>query len=685
MNEIASTYRDTWGVEHTVPLATIERFRAVLDAGDRAASALEPIVMFHEGRPQRVPVVLNDRDDRSYTLMMEDGARHVGTAEIVDGTFTAPVVLPLGYHRLTLADSTTTLAVVPERGHLARGCNDGERGVWGVAVQLYALRSSTDWGIGDFTGLRSLVEIAKAAGASAVGLNPLHALPIDEPDAASPYSPASRLFLNDLYIDVMAIDDVAKSSEARNAIAAPAFAAELARLRAEPYVDYASVARAKRTILDVGYRAFRAANLDVSEPTVEGAKYRTWLAAKGQTLEDFATYEALREHFSGDHRGGWREWPEAYHDPRSDTVAAFRDMHRKPIEYHAWVQWHAERQFSAASDAARSMAVGLYRDVAVGADGSSADVWLDRGAYILDASVGAPPDELNTQGQDWGLPPIDPGALRERAYAPFVELLRANMQGAGALRIDHAMSLMRLFWIPRGEPAASGAYIAYPFDEMLGILALESRRAQCMVIGEDLGTVPPGFRERMAATGVLSYRLLFFEREFGGAFFPPERYPALALVTGGTHDLATIAGYATARDIDARAKLGMTKIPGEAQPDYDERLRDRATLLEALVTVGTLAPHAAQALPYRRDGEARTDAFDPLVLAAYRFLARTPGALVMVSLDDALGELDQVNLPGTSFQYPNWRRKLGCEIERLAGDRRFTELASMLREEGRSA
>ncbi len=684
---IDATYSDTWGTQHVVPPATLERFVELFERHVAEKNpVLEPVHVWRDGEPQPLGVTLEA--PQAFICTREDGSREEGTLSPADAGerngLALPFLLPLGYHRLELAGAVSTLIVVPAHCFLSDPCADGGR-VWGISLQLYALRSRRNWGIGDFTDLREVIRIAREAGAASVGLNPLHALHVDNPEAASPYSPTSRLFLNPLYIDVEALGGVSESSEIQSVLREPAFGKELERLRALDHVGYTGVAAVKQRIFGLAYEAFRERELAASWPSPQAVAFRDWLREGGTTLEDFATYEALREHFAHEHPGGWTAWPSELHDPRGDAVARFRNERRERIEYHAWLQWHADAQFAACCQAASSMGVGVYRDLAVGADLTSADVWLDRGSYVIDTSVGAPPDELNRQGQDWGLPPIDPFALRERGYAAFAQLLRANMRGAGALRIDHAMSLMRLFWIPRGSSPRTGTYIHYPFEEMLGILALESTRARCMVIGEDLGTVPAGFRERMEDARVLSYRLLFFEREWSGAFRTPERYPVLALVTAGTHDLATLGGYASSRDIDLRASLRLTRSPDDPGADYHDREGERRALFDLLVASGALAEETAAALPERSDGEARTGAYEPLVLAAYRFLARTPGCFEMIPLDDILGELDQINLPGTWNEYPNWRRKLGCEIERLSGDNRLSSIAEMLRAEGRSS
>jgi 4-alpha-glucanotransferase len=307
------------------------------------------------------------------------------------------------------------------------------------------------------------------------------------------------------------------------------------------------------------------------------------------------------------------------------------------------------------------MSVGLYRDLAIGADGAGAEIWANPEVVVARARVGAPPDEFNPIGQDWALPPFHPQALRAEAYRSFVELLRANMRHAGGLRIDHVMALQHLYWIPTGCPAGEGAYVAYPFDDLLGILALESERHRCLVVGEDLGTVPPGFRERMAEAGVLSYRILFFEAHGDGRLAAPDEYPLAALATIGSHDLATLRGWWEGHDIELKERLGIYPSPEAALGQWQRRTMERGRFVEALRAAGL-------SLPMNIDAGSPWN--DVLITAAHGFLARSNAAIAMVQLDDLAGNLDQVNLPGTVDLYPNWRRKVDLTLEELANDTR---------------
>jgi len=508
------------------------------------------------------------------------------------------------------------------------------------------------------------------AGAGAIGLNPLHALFLDEPERASPYSPSSRLFLNALYLDVEAIDDFRDCDEAQALVRSADFQRRLRGLRDAPLVDYAGVAACKRPVLELLFGSFSRRHLDRAGDA-RGESFRAFRRDRGPPLRRQAAFEALRETLSRDDapRRYWRRWPAEYRDPTSGAVAAFVDANRPLVEFFEYLQWQADLQLGRCAAAARAaaMPIGLYRDLAVGADDGGGDSWASQAMLAGGVVVGAPPDQWNINGQKWGFPPFDPAALRERGYAPLIEVLRANMRHAGALRIDHILGFMRLFWIPANAPAADGAYVRYRFDEIVGILALESVRNRCLVIGEDLGTVPEGFRAALQDSGILSYRLLYFEQEPDGAFRAPSAYPTDALVAVGTHDLATLPAYWTGQDIVLRSRLGI--YPSAEMSEADVRLRETQR--------GNLA--AALRREARLPGEAVPEAAP--VEAAYRYLARTPARLLMVHFEDALGQTDQINVPATQDEYPNWRHKLSANLDAVFADDRVQRLAAALNAE----
>jgi 4-alpha-glucanotransferase len=438
--------------------------------------------------------------------------------------------------------------------------------------------------------------------------------------------------------------------------------------REQRLVDYVKVTELKLKVLEM---LFEEACTDSSSD-----RWQSFLSFReelGDVLERNCLFLALREYFAAQDRAqaDWHRWPEEYRDPASPAVTEFAHTHKDRLDFLAWLQWIADSQLADAASAAagHGMAVGLYRDLAVGADRAGAETWVNAKAVVSTAQVGAPPDIYNPAGQDWGLPPFHPKALREEAYRSFIELLRANMRHAGGLRIDHVMALQHLYWVPQGEKPSSGAYIAYPMDEMIGILALESHRQRCLVVGEDLGTVPEGFRERMAAANVLSYRVLFFEQDSKtGVFVQPDDYPKLALAVVGSHDLPTLRGWWERRDIALKESLGLYPEPEEAGRQQDARERDHAQFLRAL--------HDQKLLP----GEEKPEVLD-LARAAHAFLARTPCMLAMAQIDDLTDEADPVNVPATSHEHPNWRRRLSMTLEELTEDVHFIELADIFRQE----
>ncbi|MFL6796123.1 MAG: 4-alpha-glucanotransferase [Xanthobacteraceae bacterium] len=577
--------------------------------------------------------------------------------------------IPLGYHRLTIEPGEGSMAVVvsPRRCFLPPDLAAGQR-IWGLAAQLYLLRSQANWGIGDFADLDSLVEIAAARGADVVGLNPLHALFPDDPEHASPYSPASRLLLNVLNIDVAAAADLSGSREAQELIRSDPFRQRLAAAREQPLVDYSGVTALKMQVLQLLFAAFAT---HANEPSRR--EFERYRREGGPVLERNCLFLALRGHFAAEDpsHADWHRWPQPYRDPSSPAVAKFAAEHRQRLAFFVWLQWLADAQLGQAAETARQrgMRIGLYRDLAVGADRSGAETWANAAAVVSGAQVGAPPDIFNPAGQDWGLPPLHPLALREEAYASFVQLVRANMRHAGGLRIDHVMGLQHLYWVPLGAKPSAGAYVRYPMDDLIGILALESHRHRCIVVGEDLGTVPEGFRERMAAANILSYRVLFFEQSASdGEFLPPGEYPVLALAVAGSHDLPTLRGWWEERDVDIKEELGLYPDRTEGTQQRESRKDERAKLLAALRREQLLPPGAEPDIP-------------TLARAVHSYLARTPALLAIAQIDDLTDEADPVNVPATSDEHPNWRRRLSMTLSELSKRPRFIDIAAIFEAE----
>ncbi|OHC78332.1 MAG: 4-alpha-glucanotransferase, partial [Rhodospirillales bacterium RIFCSPLOWO2_12_FULL_58_28] len=625
---------------------------------------LEPVVIMRSGSVFAAPLTLPQdlwQGEVRWRVAAEDGSVVEGRFHPVDQTpsdmrdvnggtmarFSLPLPADLGqgYHRLFISagdsKAETVLIIAPPKAYAPSWLEEGRR-LWGIACHLYSLRSESNWGIGDFTDLAELSRITAVLGGTSVGVNPLHALFSMHPDHASPYSPSSRRFLNPLYIDAIAASEFQDCPEVRALVATPGFAEHLGKVRAADYVDYSAVSAGKLMMLERMYELFAERN-----PPVRSA-FDDFVNEGGTALHHFVLFQALHEHFHG---RPWSEWPHAYSSPDADGAQAFAVANAHRLEFHAYLQWLADEQLAAAACAGEGMEVGLYADLAIGTDQNGADAWSDSGSIVHGARFGAPPDAFNAQGQDWGMPPFHPHNLREEAYEPFIQILRANMRHAGALRVDHVMGLMRLYWIPPGEKADSGAYVRYPFDDLLAILALESVRNKCLVIGEDLGTVPDGFRERMAKEGALSYRVLRFERYPDGLFKRSEVYPALSVTTSATHDLPTIKGYWLGRDLEQKRRLNLYSSQESQEGDFEARAKDRILLAAAL--------NDHDLLPSDFPGEdiSEQDAARQLIVAMERFLARSPSLLLKINLDDLLEETDQINLPGTVAEYPNWRRK----------------------------
>ena len=662
---------------------------ATLDALDRAdwLAPLPPVqVVRADADPPAVDLILPaDIGTVHWRLAREDGANHAGDIAFsqlawlggkqLDGRdlerrrFTLDGLrLPWGYHRLTICPGggAMTLVITPAECWLPDVLLKGGR-LWGIAAQLYLLRSADNWGIGDYSDLRRLVELAADRGAAIIGLNPLHAMFLDDPGYASPYSPASRLLLNILNIDVMAIPELRNCPEARKLITSPGFQRRLRACRTAQLVDYEAVTDLKLSAMETLFEACHPA-----PETARGRAFAAFRRDGGTALEQNCLFLALREHFTRNtpEWSDWHQWPAAWRRPNSPAVSRFKADNQRRVDFLAWAQWIADTQLAAAKAAAakRGMTVGLYRDLAIGADHSGAETWTNPGAVVSGAHVGAPPDILNTAGQDWGLPPFHPRAVRQESYRSFVELIRSNMRHAGGLRIDHVMGLRRLWWVPAGKSPTEGGFVQYPMEDLIGILALESHRHRCLVVGEDLGTVPEGFRERMADANILSYRVLFFEQEAAtGAFRPPRDYPRRALAVVGNHDLPTLRGWWQSRDLELKRRLGLFADPAHGKAQSRQRERDRAELLTALRRERLLSPDEVP------DAEA-------LARMVHEYFARGPSMLAMAQIDDLAGEVDPVNVPTTTIEHANWRRRLSATLEQLAGSSLFNAVTKMFSE-----
>ena len=523
-----------------------------------------------------------------------------------------------------------------------QGGDETPRRFWVLAVQLYAVRSRRNWGHGDFTDLAGLIELAGDLGAAGIGLNPIHAL-FDEWAEASPYSPNSRLFLNPRYIDVEAVPEFP-------GLRAVGMAEEVEALRQPDLIDYAGVVAAKTRALRVAFDVFRR-NAD---PTRQG-EFENFRRERGSTLTQFACFEHLRRKF----KRPWWEWPQEWRRPDGEAVERLRSV-EDDVVFYEFIQWIAHEQLTRCLERvrARRLPIGLYLDVAVGVRAEGFDGWSDQDSMLASVEVGAPPDMLNTAGQKWGLVGFNPVALARQACEPFRRVLRASMRYAGAIRLDHVMGLARLFLIPSGMKADQGALCPLSVRGAACRDRAGERRQQCIVIGEDLGTVPANFRETLADWGLWSYQVMLFERVAGGAFRAPEDYRENALATFATHDMPTFLGWCERRDLAVKRELAID--PGETD---DERSAALAALRDAL---------GGRGLP----------SLD--FLSVLKYLAAARSRLLVVTLEDALGITEQVNLPGTIDEHPNWRGRPAVALDDLKRGSSLTAVAEIMTAAGRS-
>jgi 4-alpha-glucanotransferase len=598
-------------------------------------------VVVRSGRPSRTELPATARLPVLWKIVSGSGV--IAEGESSDHAIDWPRDLPPGVYRLQVSDAASTedvpLISAPERafgGEFDR--------CWLLAAQLYGVRSARNWGMGDFTDLANLIELADQLGADGVGLNPLHALFDDRPGDCSPYSPNSRLFLNALYIDVEKLPEFQPDAEASEA---------LARFRASDVVEDVGVAGLKWRALRRAYAAVKTG----AKPARQ-QDFDTFRAERGTLLSRFACFEALRHKFGKP----WWEWPQEWRQPDDSRCAALRQGEdADEIEFVEFVQWTADRQLGAAADRAKQLGlkVGLYLDVAVGVQADGFDAWNEQVAISRHLGVGAPPDPLNTAGQTWGLAGFNAAGLEQQSFAPYRDMLRASMRHAGAIRLDHVLGLKRLYLVPQGFSARDGVYVQMPFEALLAVTAQESVANRCVVIGEDLGTVPEGFRDQIADWGIWSYLVMMFERDDAGSFRNIDHYLTNALVTFNTHDLSTYAGWRSFGDLKLKRSLGID--PGESD---DARWHALAMLDEVL----------------RHHAIDRNDLY-----SVANFLARTKSRLLAVSLEDLLGVVDQPNIPGTINEHPNWRRRLPVRIEEMTSTVDVAALKAATHERSRAA
>jgi 4-alpha-glucanotransferase len=651
---IAVEWHDYASHPHVVSPDSLRRILAALGLpastrGDLAASRrllakratladLPPLITATAGRPTRLD--LGASEPLPAKLVPERGPPRDLTLSPARGRLRIPAVAESGYHRLQIGEREVVLAVAPAQCRTIDDVVPDGR-LWSIAAQVYALCSTGDAGIGDAAGVAQLAEAAGAQGADALFLSPVHALFVSDPARFAPYSPSSRLFLNPLHAaPAIVFGEAHVAAAIRNAGLHDRFTS----LEAQPLIDYPASAEAKLALLRSLFEGF------IESPDTDGplgADFASFRAEGGDLLRQHAVFEALQADRAA---RDWRQWPTDLRDPASAAVATYAAARRRDVLFHEFLQWLTDRSLAAAQRRAREagMRIGLIGDLAVGMDPTGSHAWSRQHEILLGLSVGAPPDLFNPRGQDWGLTSFSPRAMENGGFTPFVATLRAVLRNAGGIRIDHAMGLSRLWLVPEGADPAEGAYLAYPLTDLLRLLALESARHNAIVVGEDLGTVPEGFRETLNQNGVHGMRVLWFERAADEtAFKPAEDWDATALAMTTTHDLPTVAGWWHGTDITERSACGRLAPGASPEDEAAGRQRDRAALWQRLVNEG--AAEGAAPPP---------DSPQPVVDAALAFVGRAPSPLVVLPMEDLLGLEEQPNMPGTTDQYPNWQRRL---------------------------
>ena len=705
-------YWDVWGKQHQTTPEVKQAILASLGMTSGSPEQLEhslaertrrewtrlapPCLVASEAGPHNLPLSLPADGlggPAAISIRLEDGSSIAvepalaalprDTSTMIDGRAfvrvraSLPNNLPLGYHEIHVTAGAlaadTCYIVAPDRVWKDPSSDPAPR-VAGITVSLYGVRSRNNWGCGDFRDLLDVIDWAKTElRASFVGLNPLHAIHNRRPFNTSPYLPNSVFYQNFLYLDVEGIEDYQQCRRAaERRMRAPA-CTEIEQLRGAPFVEYERVAALKLQFLKLAFANFLR---EWRADTGRARQFRAFLAEEGELLEKFATYCALDEylHKRDPNLWIWPDWPEEYRDPESAAVQAFRTKHWRSVLFYQYLQWQIGLQLERAQERARArgLVIGLYHDLALATDRFGSDLWAHRPFYAAGCRVGAPPDDFSPSGQDWGFPPPDSQRHRENGYRLFAESIRKNCRHGGALRIDHVMRFFRLYWIPDGKSAAGGTYVRELSLDYLRVLALESVRNRVVVVGEDLGTVQPEVRETLAKFGILSYRLLYFEQDQKGRFKPSEQYPRQALVSFTTHDLPTLAGFWTGADIEARRRAGVIDDPG-VKAQSAGRATEKQKLLDLLFQSGLLPAH----LP--RDAAAYPDLTGELHNAFIGFLALTSSQLLALNQEDLTKETDQQNLPGTTWQYPNWERKMKFTIEQLRADPQALAFTAMVR------
>ncbi|ENM5873364.1 4-alpha-glucanotransferase [Vibrio mimicus] len=707
MAKIADRYVSAWGSEAQVEDDTIRHLLASLGYDTSSDEALlqsaekkhkkdvvDPVLVVHQGTVIEVPLYLGvsaRESEFDWRLQTEQGGvlegylqSQIVRDERAEGgplVFALPNDLPLGYHTLLIARKRRkapyemALIVTPQACYKQPALAQGKK-LWGPSIQLYTLRTQHNWGMGDFGDLKQLVADIASRGGDFVGLNPIHALFPANPEGASPYSPSSRRWLNILYIDVSSVPEFALSAEAQQKVGSPEFQQRLQKVRDAHWVSYSEVAELKLSVLPLLFAEFKKRHLDKHSDRAHA--FLNFVEEGGESLLHQAAFDALHAELHAQDASvwGWPVFPEKYRRFESAAVQKFIDEQKDQVHLYMYLQWIADAQIHEAQSLAeeKGMVVGLYRDLAVGVADSGSETWADHGNLLQDVSIGAPPDVLGPLGQNWGLPPLNPQVLQATAYDAYIKLLRANMKHCGALRIDHVLGLLRLWWIPKGENATKGAYIYYPVKDMLAILALESHRHQCSVIGEDLGTVPDEIVELLRDAGVHSYKVFFFETsKDDGGYVSPAHYAEQSMAALCTHDMPTLRGFWHCDDLKMGREIGLYPDEEQLQGLFDDRLKSKQGILDSVAWHGYLPAGVG-----RDATQVPMDSY--LSEALQLHVAAGSSALLSVQLEDWL-EMDKpVNIPGTVNEYPNWRRKLSMNLDEIFAREEVNRIAARLTE-----
>ena len=651
-------YHDINGTYHATKPEVLESIVAVLDKSkpDSDGLYLNTMVAHENGEESlQMPsefhgaeaVVLSDEADECQSLTLYPGDN--------DTLWIKLPRLACGYYTLSAETGgkccLVRLIVAPESVYQPKLLANGGR-MNGLTMHLYSLRSERNWGIGDFTDLLNLMKYAAEKKLDFVGINPLHALFTSKPAFASPYSPSSREWLNPIYLDIEKVGAFTYNEQLKNWLAQPKIRQRIAALRVTETVTYTAVWACKRDALHMAFNAFEQDTCEAAAN--ERAAFEAFVADKGEALQGFGLFEALDQYYSRPGQVGWQSWPSEFHQPDGEAVEKFVCSHEREIRFYMWLQWLCAEQLREVNQAAAEYGVklGIYGDLAVGVARGSADTWFNRQDYCMDVSVGAPPDPLGPTGQNWNLPPLNPLMLKHTGYEKFAHLLRENMRLYGVLRIDHVMALCRLWWVLNDKTADFGAYVHYDAEVTFAILALESQRNRCVIIGEDLGTVPDQARYLLNRYQVFSYKVMYFSKGWNG-FQLPEEYPEQAITVISTHDVAPLAGYWTGKDLDTMFKLGTLPDAAAFQTALDEREHDKADLLDKLKYTGCLG--ADVQIPAKAD--------ETLLAALHKYGALSRSKLYAVQLENLLGVIDNLNVPGVTDGYPNWAQKMPVSLE----------------------